>query len=54
MLLGTAPPVRQVNTRSASAANTPAPPAPAISPDPPTVEMIRGDKRARETVRQEH
>jgi pilus assembly protein CpaB len=53
MLLGTAPPVRQVNTRSALAANTPAPPAPAIRPDPPTVEMIRGDKRAHEIVRQE-
>jgi pilus assembly protein CpaB len=56
MLLGTAVPVRQVNTRSATAANTPAPPAPAptMNPDPPTVEMIRGDKRAHEIVRQEH
>jgi pilus assembly protein CpaB len=53
MLLGTAVPVRQVNTRSALAANTPAPPAPAMRPDPPTVEMIRGDKRAHEIVRQE-
>jgi pilus assembly protein CpaB len=55
MLLGTAVPVRQVNTRSATAANTPAPPAPAMAtrPDPPTVEMIRGDKRAHEIVRQE-
>ena len=53
MLLGTAVPVRQVNTRSALAANTPAPPAPAVRPDPPTVEMIRGDKRAHEIVRQE-
>jgi pilus assembly protein CpaB len=55
MLLGTAPPVRQVNTRSAVAANTPAPPPQAIVPDSPTtVEMIRGDKRAHEIVRQEH
>jgi pilus assembly protein CpaB len=56
MLLGTAVPVRQVNTRSATAPNTPAPPAPAptLNPDPPTVEMIRGDKRAHEIVRQEH
>ena len=53
MLLGTPPPVRQVNTRSATAANTPAPPAQAMRPDPPTVEMIRGDKRAHEIVRQE-
>ena len=55
MLLGTAVPARQVNTRSATAAKTPAPPAPAIAirPDPPTVEMIRGDKRAHEIVRQE-
>jgi len=53
MLLGTAVPVRQVNTRSALAAKTPAPPAPAMRPDPPTVEMIRGDKRAHEIVRQE-
>src|SRR5580704_9265616 len=52
MLLGTVIPVRQVNTRSATAANTPAPPAPApvMNPDPPTVEMIRGDKRAHEVV----
>jgi hypothetical protein len=25
-----------------------------IAPDAPTVEIIRGDKRAREVVRQEH
>jgi pilus assembly protein CpaB len=51
MLLGATPPVRQV----ASAKSRPAPAAaPAAVPEPlPTVEVIRGDKRAHEVVRQE-
>jgi pilus assembly protein CpaB len=50
-LLGLAPPtVRQVNNGRRVAVVTP-PPAP--GPDLPTVEIIRGDKRAREVVRQE-
>lgn len=39
-------------TRTAAAKPTPPPAAPA--PDLPTVEIIRGDKRAHEVVRQEH
>lgn len=50
-LMGLALPVRQPVTRRAAAAPPPAP-APA-GPDLPTVEIIRGDKRAREVVRQE-
>ena len=50
-LLGLAPPVRQVVRARAAAAPAPAPPAPVQ--EPPTVEVIRGDKRAREIVRQE-
>jgi pilus assembly protein CpaB len=51
MLLGAAPVVvRQV----ASAKSRPAPAAAAPAPEPlPTVEVIRGDKRAHEVVRQE-
>jgi len=54
-LLGTPPPVRKVSTRAAStvvaaAVAAPAPAAPA-APEPTTVEIIRGDKRAREVVR---
>jgi pilus assembly protein CpaB len=45
-LIGTAPPVRQV-VRSAAVT------APKPQSDLPTVEIIRGDKRAREVVRQE-
>ena len=50
-LLGLAPPVRQVVRARAAAAPAPAPPA--VVQEPPTVEVIRGDKRAREIVRQE-
>lgn len=53
-LLGFAPPERPAPRR---AAPRPAPPAPrsaeAQGPDLPTVEIIRGDKREREVVRQE-
>jgi pilus assembly protein CpaB len=49
MLLGLAPPVRQVARVRNSAG-----PAPAAAPEPATVEVIRGDKRAHEIVRQEH
>jgi pilus assembly protein CpaB len=52
-LVGTAPPaVRQSTVRRASASPAAAP-APAPRPDLPEVEIIRGDKRAREVVRQE-
>ncbi len=55
-LLGAAPPVRQVLSVRKRAAGAPAP-APVVSYGGPdlstTVEVIRGDKRARETVRQE-
>jgi Flp pilus assembly protein CpaB len=48
-LLGLAPPVRQLPTRTY--------PAPVVAtvkpPEPATVEIIRGDKRAREVVREE-
>jgi pilus assembly protein CpaB len=48
-LLGTAPPVRVVRRAAA------APPAQAApAPSGPVVEIIRGDKRAHEAVRQEH
>jgi pilus assembly protein CpaB len=48
MLLGTPPPVRQVRRPpSATVAST------AAAPSGPVVEIIRGDKRAHETVRQE-
>ena len=50
-LLGLAPPVRPVARVRAAAAPAPAPPV-AVQ-EPPTVEVIRGDKRAREIVRQE-
>jgi pilus assembly protein CpaB len=50
-LMGLAPPVaRQQGVRRAAV--TPPTPAP-TGPDLPTVEIIRGDKRAREVVRQE-
>jgi pilus assembly protein CpaB len=57
-LLSSGLPVRQP-TRTASAATprpvtaAPAAPAPAAGPDLPSVEIIRGDKRAREVLRQE-
>jgi pilus assembly protein CpaB len=47
-LLGTPPPIRQVSTRT-----SPAPQVVTASPELPTVEIIRGDKRAREVVHQE-
>ncbi len=50
-LLGAAPIVRSIaRTRVAQAAKPDAPAA----PEPATVEIIRGDKRAREVVRQEN
>jgi pilus assembly protein CpaB len=52
-LLGSAMPVRQPATRSARAASVPPPPPPSNGPDLPSVEIIRGDKRTREVVRQE-
>jgi pilus assembly protein CpaB len=53
-LLGLAPVVRQPVTRSARATTVmPPAPAPATGYELPTVEIIRGDKRAREVVRQE-
>ena len=53
-LLGSAAPVRQqVRTGSRPATVSTPPPAPATGPDLPTVEIIRGDKRAREVLRQE-
>jgi pilus assembly protein CpaB len=52
-LLGSAPPVRKVSTRVAPTLVAAAAPAAAPAPqqEPPTVEIIRGDKRAREVVR---
>ena len=53
-LLGTAAPARPVaRSRTAARTVTPPPPAPATGPDLPSVEIIRGDKRAREVLRQE-
>jgi pilus assembly protein CpaB len=50
-LVGTPPPVRRVSTRRVPAAGAPA----SVEPAYPTVEIIRGDKRAHEVVRgQEH
>lgn len=51
-LLGVMPPVRLAAARTRTAA--PAAAAPAVQAEPETVEIIRGDKRAREIVRQEH
>jgi pilus assembly protein CpaB len=50
-LLGTAPPVRQFARALPSPRQVAAAPAP--EPQLPTVEIIRGDKRDREVVRQE-
>jgi pilus assembly protein CpaB len=50
-LLGTPPPVRRVNTRVAPSLVAAAVPVPVVVEEPPTVEIIRGDKRAREVVR---
>jgi pilus assembly protein CpaB len=52
-LLGFGPPVRQPQTRVAGRTVVTPPPPPATGPDLPTVEIIRGDKRAREVLRQE-
>ena len=49
MLLGMAVPVRRVASARARAAEA----GPAAPPELPTVEVIRGDKRAHEIVRQE-
>jgi pilus assembly protein CpaB len=49
-LLGFAAPTRTATTRTHVAAGAP-PPAVIAAPEAPTVEMIRGDKRAHETVR---
>jgi pilus assembly protein CpaB len=51
-LLGSVIPVREPATRSARA-SVPPPPPPTNGPDLPSVEIIRGDKRTREVVRQE-
>ena len=55
-LLGFGPPAKpqQVARNGARSTNVAPPPtAPATGPDLPTVEIIRGDKRAREVLRQE-
>ena len=52
-LLGAAPIVHVVPTRGVTQAAA-ARPEPVAAPEPATVEIIRGDKRARETVRQEN
>ena len=51
-LLGGAAPVRPPTRATRTTTVTP-PPAPATGPDLPSVEIIRGDKRAREVLRQE-
>jgi pilus assembly protein CpaB len=55
-LLGSATPVRRAASGTARApqAAAPAPQVVAALPPAPTVEIIRGDKRAQEVVRQEH
>lgn len=52
-LLGSAVPVRQPTTRTARTTTAPPPPPPPAGPELPSVEIIRGDKRTREVVRQE-
>ena len=54
-LLGFGAPVRQVarNTGRTTTTVKPPAPAPATGPDLPSIEIIRGDKRAREVLRQE-
>lgn len=51
LLIGTAPPVRQVSTRRTASASITSAPLPLALPAPATVEIIRGDKRAHEIVR---
>ena len=55
-LLGFAPPERPQVMPGGRVARVarPAPPVAESGPDLPTVEIIRGDKRAREVLRQEH
>jgi pilus assembly protein CpaB len=54
LLIGTAPPVRQVSTRrTAPAASNPSAPLPLPVATSSTVEIIRGDKRAHEIVREQ-
>jgi len=52
MLLGEVPVVKPAKPRAVQAKAEPAP-APVAAPPPLTVEIIRGDKRAHEVVRQE-
>jgi pilus assembly protein CpaB len=52
-LLGSVAPVRQPTTRTARSTVPPPPPPTTSGPDLPSVEIIRGDKRTREVVRQE-
>jgi pilus assembly protein CpaB len=53
-LLGAAHPVKLAAARTRVMPKAASAPAPAVSlPEPETVEIIRGDKRAREVVRQE-
>lgn len=53
MLLGLAPPVQRVARAKVAVATGAAPPLSPPAPEPATVEVIRGDKRVREIVRQE-
>ena len=53
-LLGFAPPVREpAPARRGARTVTAPPPVPTTGPDLPSVEIIRGDKRTREVLRQE-
>ena len=52
-LLGTAPVVRQFASRRRPVAAAPIAAVAPVAPDPLTVEIIRGDKRSREVVRQQ-
>jgi len=52
-LLGTAPIVRQVASRRRPAVAAPIAAVAPVAPEPLTVEIIRGDKRSREVVRQQ-
>lgn len=51
LLIGTAPPVRQVSTRRPASASITSAPLTLPVAAPSTVEIIRGDKRAHEVVR---
>jgi pilus assembly protein CpaB len=52
-LLGFGAPTRSAVARTRTASASPSTPVVAAAPQMPTVEMIRGDKRAQEVVRQE-